>query len=202
VLWRYFKVDDHHCFFGEDAASSHWSTSMPDIPEEPKKSAADVAYTVAKAAVSAVPVVGGPEKVSELTPERLSRNEAFVSTALRATEIAVRTHEHEKLEALRNAVMSSALPDAPDDTLQQIFLNHVDSLTPWHLRILTIHFRWDHLGTKTPCFEALFSEVTLMLWTQVSWARTRLLPRLAAATCGMMFWNIAFGATQSVVRAT
>jgi hypothetical protein len=141
---------------------------MSDIPEEPKKSAADVAYTVAKAAVSAVPVAGGPAaellgiifgpslekrrekwleqladavkevqgKVAELTPEKLSQNEAFISTALRATEIAVRTHQEEKLEALRNAVVSAALPDAPNETLQQIFLNHVDSLTPWHMRIL------------------------------------------------------------------
>jgi hypothetical protein len=142
---------------------------MSDIPQEPKKSAADVAYTVVKAAVSAVPVAGGPaaevlglifgpplekrreqwseqladavrelqEKVAELTPEKLSQNEAFITTALHATEIAVRTHQQEKLEALRNAVVSAALPGAPDDTMQQIFLNHVDSLTPWHLRILS-----------------------------------------------------------------
>jgi hypothetical protein len=141
---------------------------MQDIPEEPKKSARDVAYAVAKAAVSAAPVVGGPaaellglifgpplekrrekwleqlagaveelqEKVSELTPESLSKKDAFVSTALRATEIAIRTHQQEKLEALRNAVVSAALPGAPGDTQQQIFLNHVDSLTPLHLQIL------------------------------------------------------------------
>jgi hypothetical protein len=39
--------------------------------------------------------------------------------------------------------------------------------------------------------------LALMWWTQVSWARTRLLP-----SCGTMFWNIAFGATQNVVRPT
>ncbi len=142
---------------------------MVDVPEEPKKSAGDLAYAMAKAAVSGVPVVGGPaaellgavfgpplekrrekwleqlagavneiqEKMSELTPEKLSQNEAFVTTALHATEIAVRTHQQEKLEALRNAVVNAALPDAPDETLQQIFLNHVDNLTPSHLRILT-----------------------------------------------------------------
>jgi hypothetical protein len=141
---------------------------MSDIPEEPKKSGADVACAVGKAALSSVPVVGGPaaemlglvfgpplerrkaqwlerlagavnevqEKVSELTPEKLSQDEAFVSTAMRATEIAVRTHQKEKLEALRNAVVCAALPGAPDDTLKQIFLNHVDSLTPLHLQIL------------------------------------------------------------------
>jgi hypothetical protein len=32
--------------------------------------------------------------------------------------------------------VSAALPGAPEDTLQQIFLSHVDSLTPLHLQIL------------------------------------------------------------------
>ncbi len=135
---------------------------MSDIPEEPKKSARDVAYTVVKAAVSGVPIVGGPaaellglvfgpplekrrekwleqlagaveeilDKMADLTPDTLSQNEVFVSTALRVTEIAIRTHQQEKLEALRNAVVNAALPEAPDETLQQIFLNHVDNLTP------------------------------------------------------------------------
>lgn len=141
---------------------------MSDVPEEPKKTAADVAYTVAKAAVSTVPVAGGAAaevlglifgpplekrreqwlgqladavrevqgKIAELTPEKLSQNESFISTALHATEIAVRTHQQEKLEALRNAVVNAALPGSPNETMQQIFLNHVDNLTPWHLRIL------------------------------------------------------------------
>lgn len=75
-------------------------------------------------------------KASELTPDKLSQDEAFVTTALRATEIAVRTHQKEKLDALRCPVVSAALPNAPDETIQQIFLNHVDTLTAWHLRML------------------------------------------------------------------
>ncbi len=142
---------------------------MSDVPEEPKKSAADVAYTVVKAAVSAVPVAGGPaaellglifgpplekrreewlerlaqaveelqKKVADLTPEKLSQNEVFITTALRASEIAVRTHQEEKLSALQNAVVNSALPGAPSDALQQIFLNYVDQFTPWHILILS-----------------------------------------------------------------
>lgn len=141
---------------------------MADIPAEPKMSAGDYAYGVVKAAVSAVPVAGGPAsellglifgpplekrrgewlneladaireiqgRVAELTPEKLSQNEAFVTTALHASQIAIRTHQRDKRDALRNAVVSAALPDAPDETLQQIFLNYVESLTGWHLRIL------------------------------------------------------------------
>jgi hypothetical protein len=76
------------------------------------------------------------ETVAELTPEKLSQNEAFISTALHATEVAIRTHEQEKLEALRNAVVNTVLPQAPDESLQQIFLDYIDEFTPWHLRIL------------------------------------------------------------------
>src|SRR5258707_556352 len=61
---------------------------------------------------------------------------AFVTTALQATQIAVRTRQEEKLNALRNALVNSALAGAPDETIQQIFLNHVDSPTAWRLRVL------------------------------------------------------------------
>jgi hypothetical protein len=76
------------------------------------------------------------DRVEGLTPESLSANEVFVTSLLHATQIAGRTHEDEKLEALRNAVVSSALPGAPDEALQQMFLNYVDDFTPWHLHIL------------------------------------------------------------------
>lgn len=141
---------------------------MSDIPQEPKKSAADVAYTVVKAAVSAVPVAGGSaaellglifgpplerrreqwleqlahaikevnDKVADLTPEKLAEDEVFITTALHATEIAVRTHQQEKIEALQNAVVNAALQSAPDETMQHIFLNYVDSLTPSHIQML------------------------------------------------------------------
>ena len=76
--------------------------------------------------------------VAELSTEKLSENEVFVTTAIHATQIALRTHREEKLEALRNAVVNAPQAGAPDETLQQIFLNCVDTLTPMHLRILTV----------------------------------------------------------------
>ena len=48
------------------------------------------------------------KKVAELTPEKLSANDVFISTALHAAEIASRTHQDEKLKALRNTVVNSA----------------------------------------------------------------------------------------------
>jgi hypothetical protein len=53
-----------------------------------------------------------------------------------ATQIAVRTHQQEKLDALRNAVLNVAAGTAPGDDLQLMFLGFVDAFTPLHLRML------------------------------------------------------------------
>jgi hypothetical protein len=76
------------------------------------------------------------EKVDSITPEALSKDEAFVTMALQASQIALRTHQEEKLEALLNAVENSALPGSPDDDLKLIFMSMIDSLTPSHLKLL------------------------------------------------------------------
>lgn len=69
-------------------------------------------------------------------PAGLTENETFITALLHGAIAATRTHQEEKLEALRNAVVNSALPNAPSDDLQLMFLNYVDIFTPWHLRML------------------------------------------------------------------
>ena len=78
------------------------------------------------------------EKVEGFRIEDLSGDPAFVTMTLQATQYALRNHQEEKLEALRNAVLNSALPGAPEDDMQIIFLGLVDTLTPWHLRVLKL----------------------------------------------------------------
>jgi hypothetical protein len=78
------------------------------------------------------------EDQSKLTLAHLQNNEQFVSTLLHASQAAQRTHQEEKIEALRNGVLNSALPNAPDEALQQIFLSLVDTFTVWHLRLLRL----------------------------------------------------------------
>ena len=68
--------------------------------------------------------------------EDLSSNEAFITTVMQATQVALRTHQKEKLLALRNAVLNVALHRAPDEDLQLLYLSFADSFTQWHLRIL------------------------------------------------------------------
>ena len=76
------------------------------------------------------------EKVDGFKLENLSENESFITCVMHSTQAAIRNHQEEKLEALRNAVLNSALPNAPEEDLQLIFVNWIDELTTWHLRIL------------------------------------------------------------------
>ncbi|MFA4825128.1 MAG: hypothetical protein WC593_08210 [Methanoregula sp.] len=76
------------------------------------------------------------EEIDGFKIENLTTNENFISTLFYATQIAMRTHQQEKLEALRNAVINSISIPTIDENLQLIFLNLIDRYTPWHLVIL------------------------------------------------------------------
>jgi hypothetical protein len=77
------------------------------------------------------------QKMDGLTPEALATNGAFISAFAQATQTALKTHQEEKLEALRNAVLNVAAGLAPpEDHYQTFFLSLVDSLTPTHLLML------------------------------------------------------------------
>lgn len=78
------------------------------------------------------------QRVSEITPERLAENDAFVTVVMQASQVAIRNHQQAKLEALRNAVLNAALPNPPHEDEQMIFLRLIDQLTPWHLRVLSV----------------------------------------------------------------
>ena len=68
--------------------------------------------------------------------ESLPSKDEFVTAALHATQVAMRSHQKEKLEALRNAVVNVAAGSAPDSDRQLIFLGWVDAFTPTHLAFL------------------------------------------------------------------
>lgn len=78
------------------------------------------------------------EQVDGVTEEKLSKDEQFITMSIQASQIAMRTHKQEKIEALRAAILHSALPGAPEEDQQAIFLNLIDELTPWHLNLLAL----------------------------------------------------------------
>jgi hypothetical protein len=68
--------------------------------------------------------------------DNLSNNELFITAVAQATQVALRTHQAEKLNALKQAVIHSALPGSPDEDQQLIFLRFIEELTPSHLKLL------------------------------------------------------------------
>jgi hypothetical protein len=144
---------------------------MPQVSEPPEKGTRrQIGEAAVEAAVSAVPIAGGPlavvwvqwagaayakrkqewereiasavqdliDKVDDLAPERLVENVSFLDAVAFATTAAVTTGQQEKLDALRNAVLNTALPGDLDADTQAIFLRHVRDLTPSHLRLLKL----------------------------------------------------------------
>jgi hypothetical protein len=76
------------------------------------------------------------QKVEGFTWEKLEKDEAFFSAFAQATQAAIKTHQKEKLEALRNAVLNVALGKEPDADRQQQLLGMLDRFSETHLTIL------------------------------------------------------------------
>jgi len=66
----------------------------------------------------------------------LQNDESFIDTVMHASLIAMRNSQEEKRKALLNAIRNCALPNPPDASIREIFLELIDTLTVWHLRIL------------------------------------------------------------------
>jgi hypothetical protein len=75
----------------------------------------------------------------DLTPSKLAENPEFVSILLRATDSAMKTHQAEKRELLRNAIVSAAQPSPPDFDKQLFFLKTVDELTLNQILVLSFY---------------------------------------------------------------
>jgi hypothetical protein len=79
------------------------------------------------------------EKLNELESKIESvnfENPVFQTTFMQACQIAARTHKEQKLEALRNIVLNSAIPRDLDDDILAMFLNWVNIFTESHITTL------------------------------------------------------------------
>jgi hypothetical protein len=134
----------------------------------PEQTDTDLAQGAARAALSAIPVIGGAitevlsmvlapavvrrrdqwfkeladaldeieRKVEGFRVENLQNNESFVSAVIQATRAAAGTRQQEKLTALRNAVLNTALSNSLDEDKQSVFLNLIEVLSATHLLLL------------------------------------------------------------------
>lgn len=78
------------------------------------------------------------ERRQECVVDDLVNNDSFIDILMQASHVAVRTSHERKLDALRNAVQNSARPNAPDDSLQAMFVHFVDIYSPLHLELLNL----------------------------------------------------------------
>jgi hypothetical protein len=93
----------------------------------------------------------------EIGLDRLKDDPAFIDCVLQATQAAIRSHRQTKHDALRNAVLNSALPGSPDSSTQLMFISFIDRFTEWHIRILFLFSDPPRWATK---HSFVFPEVT------------------------------------------
>ncbi|MBB6561437.1 hypothetical protein HNP48_004130 [Acidovorax soli] len=135
----------------------------------PTQSKGDYAHALAKASLSAIPLIGGPavelfqatiqpplekrriewmravgERLAELQAsqqidlDRLSKSDEFVTAVMHASQLALKTHQKAKLEALKNAVINIAKGQTPEDAVLHIYLHLIDDLAELQIQILAV----------------------------------------------------------------
>lgn len=78
------------------------------------------------------------ERFNGFDPNDLKDNENFIDVVSSATQAAMKTHNEARREALKNAVLNSAVGMTVDDVLQGKFLRLIEEFTGVHIRILSV----------------------------------------------------------------
>lgn len=76
------------------------------------------------------------KRIEDLTPEKLSENEMFVTAFLQASNIAIKTHQEEKITYLQSAIKNCVLLADYEETKKLIFIKAIDDLLPLHFNML------------------------------------------------------------------
>jgi hypothetical protein len=72
-----------------------------------------------------------------LSAESLQNNDSFISFLYQATIVALKNHQREKINALRNAIVGSVTSEQISEDLKFQFLRYIDDLSVTHLSMLT-----------------------------------------------------------------
>jgi hypothetical protein len=129
----------------------------------PNETTGDTVHAIGSAALQMVPVIGSAAvdllkhviapplerrrdtwmqtvaealKKHDVAFEDLGDRDELLDAFLQASTAAIKTSSDEKRTALRNAVLNIAKGWDPDESLSQQFLDLVERLHPWHLRLL------------------------------------------------------------------
>jgi len=95
------------------------------------------------------------EEEGKINYKDLQEDDVFIDISMKATEVALKTHQEEKLRALRNALINTSQNyPSIDISLKQIFINYIDVFTIWHIKLLELFNnpkKYEHL------FQHIFS---------------------------------------------
>lgn len=83
------------------------------------------------------------ERDSGVNLETLQDIEQFISAVLHASAMAVKNHQQEKLDALRNAVINIAKGQTPEDAVLHMYLQFVDDLSVLQIEMLHVFIKPD-----------------------------------------------------------
>lgn len=78
-------------------------------------------------------------KFHQIDLELLLENEKFIDTFIQASIIAIKHHEEEKLLALKNAVLNSAISEFGIPQKEDVFLQIIDLFSIWHFKMLEFY---------------------------------------------------------------
>lgn len=77
------------------------------------------------------------DKIKDFKIASLSDNELFITYFTNASQAAIRNHQQEKLDSLRNSTLRVAIQKDIDDDIAMIYFRMIEELTPYHIRVLS-----------------------------------------------------------------
>jgi hypothetical protein len=96
------------------------------------------------------------DRIEGYSIQQWLENDTFLSILLRAFPIALRNHQKFKIDALVNAVTNSTIHNDTDESKKFIFLSLVDTLSEWHIKLLSFFVSPKHycdpIGEEYPSF--------------------------------------------------
>lgn len=98
------------------------------------------------------------EKNQQVILENLNDDEAFTTLLLQASDAAMRNHQAEKIEKLRNAVLNSATDIDIKEDLQMLFVRFINELSISHLVLLGFMHNNEQAIKDAREYEEIYSE--------------------------------------------
>ena len=78
------------------------------------------------------------QKVENFQPENLAKDEEFITTVSRATDLVLKNNREDKIVAAENIVFNSATGLKLDEVLRDTFFGLLDRFSPLHLKFLKV----------------------------------------------------------------